>query len=73
MTSEDVFKYLSLSRIEVDAEKLKERFIVCPTCNFKIQSVYSDCRGHFKVKCPKCKKVHILNLAYFRTRKRPWF
>ncbi len=30
----------------------------------------SDAAGHLRVKCPKCKGVHILNLAYFRRVKR---
>ena len=53
-----------LSRVE--AESLKERDILCPTCGFRIQRVFSDATGHLSVKCQKCKNVHILNLAYFR-------
>ncbi len=61
----DVQKRLLLSRSE--AESLKERDIKCPVCGYLLQRVYSDATGHLSVKCQKCKNVHILNLAYFRT------
>ena len=54
---------LLLSRIE--AESLQERDLLCPVCR-----LYSDASGHLRVKCPKCKGIHILNLAYFRSIKR---
>ena len=60
----DTRRRLLLSRME--AETLKERDILCPTCGFRIQRVFSDATGHLSVKCQKCKNVHILNLAYFR-------
>lgn len=60
----EVRKHLLLSRVE--AETLKERDILCPTCGFRIQRVFSDTTGHLSVKCQKCKNIHILNLAYFR-------
>ena len=53
-----------LSRVE--AEELNERDILCPVCGFRIQRVFSDATGHLRVKCRKCKNVHVLNLAYFR-------
>ncbi len=59
---------LLLSRVE--AEELNERDILCPVCGFRIQRVFSDATGHFRVKCRKCKNVHVLNLAYFRRFKR---
>ena len=59
---------LLLSRIE--AETLQERDLLCPVCGFRIQTLYSDISGHLRVKCPKCKGIHILNLAYFRKIKR---
>ena len=59
----EIQKRLLLSRVE--AESLKERDILCPTCGFRIQRVFSDATGHLSVKCQKCKNVHILNLAYF--------
>ena len=43
-----------------------ERDILCPVCGFRIQRVFSDATGHLRVKCRKCKNVHVLNLAYFR-------
>lgn len=55
---------LLLSRME--AEDLQERDLLCPVCGFRIQTLYSDASGHLRVKCPKCKGIHILNLAYFR-------
>jgi phage FluMu protein Com len=59
---------LLLSRVE--AEELNERDILCPVCGFRIQRVFSDATGHFRVKCRKCKNVNVLNLAYFRRFKR---
>lgn len=59
---------LLLSRVE--AEELNERDILCPVCGFKIQRVFSDATGHLRVKCRKCKNVHVLNLAYFRRTRR---
>ncbi len=53
-------KEIALSRVE--AESLKERDILCPTCGFRIQRVFSDATGHLSVKCQKCKNVHILSL-----------
>lgn len=60
----EVRRRLMLSRIEADT--LKERDILCPICGFKIQKVFSDATGHLSVKCQKCKRIHILNIAYFR-------
>lgn len=54
----EIQKRLLLSRVE--AESLKERDILCPTCGFRIQRVFSDATGHLSVKCQKCKNVHIL-------------
>ena len=67
-TVPDVHRRLMLSRIEADT--LKERDLLCPECGFRIQTLYSDISGHLRVKCPKCKGIHILNLAYFRRIKR---
>lgn len=64
---ETVEKLLSMSRIESDT--LKERELRCPICNFKLEMVFSDARGHFRIKCPKCKETLVLNVAYFRTMK----
>ena len=57
-------RLLAKSRIESDS--LKERDLLCPECGFRIQTIYSDATGHLRIKCPKCKGVFILNLAYFR-------
>lgn len=65
--SPEVLKRLQRSRIE--ASTLEEKDLYCPICNFRIQTVYSDIKGHLRVKCPKCKEIHILNLAYFRRMK----
>ena len=45
----EIQKRLLLSRVE--AESLKERDILCPTCGFRIQRVFSDATGHLSVKC----------------------
>ncbi|NCD03861.1 MAG: hypothetical protein EOM00_12900 [Clostridia bacterium] len=66
--SKDVKNRLLLSRVE--AASLRERDLLCPECGFRIQTIYSDAQGHLRVKCPKCKQVNILNLAYFRIIKR---
>jgi DNA-directed RNA polymerase subunit RPC12/RpoP len=72
MTSEDIYMHLlGVSELEVDAESLQYRVIRCPHCNFKVQTVYNDCRqGHIMAKCHKCKRDLIFNLQYFRTQKR---
>ena len=64
----EVQKRLLLSRVE--AETLKERDILCPTCGYRIQRVFSDATGHLSVKCQKCKRVLVQNLAYLRKIKR---
>ncbi len=70
--SRDVNDRLLLSRVE--AASLRERDLLCPKCGFRIQTIYSDAQGHLRVKCPKCKQINILNLAYFRIiKKRQWF
>ena len=65
--AQDIKRRLLKSRIE--AESLNERDLKCPICDFKLQTVYSDISGHLRVKCPKCKEVSVLNLAYFRRMK----
>ena len=50
----EIQKRLLLSRVE--AESLKERDILCPTCGFRIQRVFSDATGHLSVQeCPYLK------------------
>ena len=63
----DIMHKLLKSRVEV--ESLTERDLKCPICDFKIQTIYSDISGHLRVKCPKCKEVSTLNVAYFRRMK----
>ncbi|MDD3416978.1 MAG: hypothetical protein PHY47_23785 [Lachnospiraceae bacterium] len=65
--AKDIMHKLLKSRIE--AESLKERDLRCPICNFMLHTIYSDMSGHLRVKCPKCKEVSTLNLAYFRRMK----
>lgn len=65
--SPEIQRKLLISRIEADT--LQERDLHCPECGFRIQTIYSDAVGHLRVKCPKCKGIHILNLAYFRRMK----
>lgn len=60
----EIQKRLLLSRVE--AESLKERDILCPTCGFRIQRVFSDATGHLSVKCQKCK-----NCPYLKSRLLP--
>lgn len=59
-----------LNRSREEAEELKCRDLHCPQCDFRLQTIYEDAVGHLRVKCPKCKGIHILNLAYFRSVKR---
>ena len=42
------------------------RDVRCPRCGYLIIKVYSDPIGHIRPKCPKCKAVDTLDLAYFR-------
>lgn len=42
------------------------RDVHCPRCGYLIIKVYSDTIGHIRPKCPKCKAVDTLDLAYFR-------
>lgn len=65
--AKEIMNKLLKSRIE--AEALSERDLRCPICDFMIQTVYSDISGHLRVKCPKCKEVSTLNIAYFRRMK----
>ena len=53
----------------MEADDLVERDLLCPYCDFRIQTIYSDAVGHLRSKCPKCKNITIFNLAYFRRMK----
>lgn len=58
-----------LDLCEEEAADLTLREIRCPRCNFVIDKVFSDAKGHFLSKCPKCKSQYIMNFAYFRRQK----
>lgn len=60
---------LNISLSEV--EDLDERPLLCPYCGFRIENVFSDATGHFRIKCQKCKGVSVVNIAYFRKRRKP--
>lgn len=49
---------------------LTERELHCPYCGWYINTIYSDCSGHFKAKCYNCKEITVFNLSYFRRHKR---
>ena len=53
-----------------EVEKLEERPLRCPYCDFRIQNVFSDATGHFRIKCQKCKRDSVVNIEYFRRRMR---
>ena len=53
-----------------EVEDLDERPLLCPYCEFRIENVFSDATGHFRIKCQKCKRVSVINIRYFRRLKR---
>lgn len=63
--TEEIQKKLTDSRTEV--ADLTSRDLICPNCHFRIETIFSDIRGHIQVKCKKCKNEYIMNLAYFRS------
>lgn len=56
--------YAELSQME--AKEFAERQLKCPQCGFPLGFAFSDCAGHLKLKCRKCKSISVLNFAYFR-------
>ena len=58
---------------EEESEGLILRELRCPHCNFLIDTLYSDASGHRRTKCPKCKQITIMNMAYFRRVKRKYY
>ena len=58
-----------LNRSKQEVFNMQERIIHCPYCNYIIYSVYEDAKGHFKIKCPKCRRIMELNLGYFKRSK----
>ena len=67
--SQVIMKKLILSKQEVAS--LEVRDLRCPYCSFLVDRIYSDATGHKESKCPKCKRVTVYNMAYFRKVKRP--
>lgn len=63
--NDEVIKKLKTSKAEVAT--LTKRDLLCPNCRFRIDTLFSDVRGHIQVKCKKCKNEYIMNVAYFRT------
>ena len=59
-----------LDRSYTESLDLTQRELHCPHCGWYISTLYSDCSGHFKAKCPHCKAITIYNLGYFRRQKR---
>ena len=61
----EIQKRLLLSRVE--AESLKERDILCPTCGFRIQRVFFRRNRTFECEVSENARMStFLNLAYFR-------
>ena len=58
----------ALSESETGELTLKE--VRCPDCNFIIIKVFSDISGHYLSKCPKCKSQHILDLSFFKEKRK---
>lgn len=63
--TQEVQQRLDMS--ESETSELTVRDLRCPNCKFLVDKLYSDISGHIQIKCPKCKNVYILNVAYFRT------
>lgn len=59
-----------LDRSLMESRELTERELYCPYCGWYINTLYSDCSGHFKAKCHNCKEITVFNLSYFRRVKR---
>ena len=55
--------------LEEESAVLKQSVSGCARCNFVIDKVFSDAKGHFLSKCPKCKAQYVMNFAYFRRQK----
>lgn len=64
----EVLERIRLS--EEECEDLTVRELRCPYCDFLIDFIFSDASGHRRSKCPKCKRVLTMNVAYFRRVKR---
>ena len=53
-----------------ECASLPERQLKCPYCSHYIEGVFADTTGHVRVKCNKCKAEMVLNVAYFRRRRK---
>ena len=62
-----------VERSEKECEALTKREVRCPYCGFLMDYVYSDVSGHRQVKCRKCKRATIMNMAYFRRVRRKYY
>ena len=36
----------------------------CPHCNFTMIHAYEDVKGHYRMKCPKCKNISDMTIDY---------
>lgn len=52
-----------------EANEFVERELCCPYCGYMVGIAFSDCTGHLKLKCKKCKRISVLNFAYFCRRR----
>ena len=66
-TQEALYK---AERSKQEAADFIERELKCPQCGYLVAYAFSDAKGHFKIRCKKCKTVSVLNFAYFCRRKR---
>lgn len=66
--TEEVYRKLILSFEECTS--MPERQLKCPYCSHYIEGVFADTVGHVRVKCNKCKAEMVLNVAYFRRKRK---
>lgn len=62
-----------LRQSKEECKELTRRELRCPHCGFLMDYVYSDMQGHLESKCQNCKRISIMNMAYFRTVKRKYY
>ncbi|MBQ4288853.1 MAG: hypothetical protein II749_02705 [Clostridia bacterium] len=53
-----------------EAEGLEEIRILCPICQKTVDIVFSDARGHKRIKCSRCRKDFVITLPRFRIKRR---
>ena len=49
-----------------EAEGLEEIRIRCPLCGRTVDIVFSDARGHKRIKCSRCRQDFVITLPRFR-------